>query len=159
MARGRRTETGRLNITVRGGVDVSQQIYGDSKGSYFQGSIPDQDITVRVQGGVKHYWHLCLDNVATGRQYPFVFAYELLIGRTPLTNGGENKLVLSEDVSVSGNHCRILEMAGRLVIEDLGSRNHTFLNGYMIQQPTELPMWGQIKVGQTTLRVSQMEKK
>ena len=103
MARGRRTETGRLNITVRGGVDVSQQIYGDSKGSYFQGSIPDQDITVRVQGGVKHYWHLCLDNVATGRQYPFVFAYELLIGRTPLTNGGENKLVLSADVSVSGS--------------------------------------------------------
>ena len=148
-----------MNITVKDGVDVEKQIYGDRKGSYFQGSIPEQDFTVRVQGGKKHYWHLCMDNINTGQQYPFVFDHMLLIGRTPQSNAGEDKLVLSDDASVSGNHCRIYEMSGRLVIEDLNSRNHTFLNGYMIQQPTELPMWGLIKVGQSTLRILEMEKK
>ena len=159
MGKGRRLETGRLSITVKGGVDVNQQIYGDKKGSYFQGSIPAQDQTVLVDSGHKYNWYLCLENTATGQQYPFVFGYMLLIGRTPKTSPEEVKLVLSEDVSVSGNHCRIFEMAERLVIEDLNSRNHTFLNGYMIQQPTELPMWGSIRVGQSTLRVIQMEKK
>ena len=115
MGKGRRLETGRLSITVKGGVDVNQQIYGDKKGSYFQGSIPAQDQTVLVDSGHKYNWYLCLENTATGQQYPFVFGYMLLIGRTPKTSPEEVKLVLSEDVSVSGNHWVISQTAcGRI---------------------------------------------
>ena len=73
-------------------------------------------------------------------------------------NSGEVKLVLARDGSVSGNHCKIYEMSNRLVIMDLGSRNHTFLNGMMVQQPTEIPLWGQIQVGKSVFRVAAVDK-
>lgn len=159
MSRGRRTETGRLNITVKDGVDVNYQMYGDKKGSYFQGSVPEQDVTVRVEGGSRTLWNLVLDDLETGERRTFQFSHEMLIGRTPPLSQSQVKLVLNKDASVSGNHCRIFEMSERLVIMDLGSRNHTYLNGMQVQQATELPMYGQIQVGKSAFRVVYMEKK
>jgi pSer/pThr/pTyr-binding forkhead associated (FHA) protein len=41
---------------------------------------------------------------------------------------------------------------------DLGSKNHTYLNGTQITQPTELAMWSQIQVGKSAFRVINMGK-
>ena len=158
MAHARRTETGKLNITVKDGVDVQSQSYGDHKGSYFQGSVPYKDSTFYVYGGKKQYWTLILENTKTGEREEFCFNYEMLIGRTLPANQSEVKLVLNMDGAVSGNHCRIYEMEKRLVIEDLGSKNHTFLNGLIVQQPTEIPQWGLIRAGASEFRVIYMVK-
>ena len=153
----KRPGTGTLNITVRGGVNVEDQRYSNTKGDYFKGFMAG-DKTVLVSDGARRYWTIVMDDVQTGERYTFTFSYEMLIGRTPPQNSGEVKLVLARDGSVSGNHCKIYEMSNRLVIMDLGSRNHTFLNGMMVQQPTEIPLWGQIQVGKSVFRVAAVDK-
>ena len=157
MAGRKKPETGALNITVRGGVDVKDQRYSDKKGDYFIAS-PIGDITVMVNEGERKYWTVMLDDLQTGERHVFRFSYEMLIGRTPPQDANEVKLVLNKDGSVSGRHCKIYEMSKRLVIEDLGSRNHTFLNGSQVRQATEIPLWGQIQVGKTMLRVVSVNK-
>ena len=154
---GKKVETGRLNITVKDGVDVDRQRYGDTKGSYFEGAGQFDERTVIVHGEKRSEWSLLLEDVKNGGRQNFRFGYEMLIGRTP-PQGGEVKLVISGDGSVSGRHCMIYEQSGRLVIMDLGSKNHTYLNGTQITQPTELAMWSQIQVGKSAFRVINMGK-
>lgn len=154
---GRKAETGSLNITVRGGVNVTDQRFSDTKGDYFIGS-PSRDRTILVNDAPRRYWTIVLDDLQTGERRAFTFGYEMLIGRTQPQTNTEVKFVLSKDPSVSGNHCKIYEMSKRLVIEDLGSRNHTYLNGMQVLQPTEIPLWGQIRVGKSSFRVVSVEK-
>lgn len=157
MAGRKKPETGKMNITVRGGVNVNDQRYGDTKGDYFKGFAVN-DNTIFVQKDERRYWKIILEDQETGGRYEFMFSYEMLIGRTPPRNNSEVKLVLDKDGAVSGDHCKIYEMANRLVIADLGSKNHTFLNGMQIQQPTEIPPWGQIQVGRSSFRVVYVAK-
>ncbi len=157
MAHDRRTETGRLNITVKDGVDVEKQSYGDRKGSYFQGSVPYQDVTRYVSGGKRKNWTIILEDTKTGQRKEFCFNYEMYIGRTPARQA-EVKMVLNMDGAVSGYHCRIYEIENRLVIQDLGSKNFTYLNGFIVQQPTEIPQWGLIRAGSSEFRVVYMVK-
>ena len=141
---GKKLATGVLNITVKDGVDVNAQRYGDTKGSYFDGSdLPDTN-TVLVNDRSRRYWTIMLDNMATGERNTFTFSYEMLIGRTPPKTASE--------------HSKIYEMGNRLVIMDLGSRNSTYLNGTKVYQPMEIPMWGQIRIGQNSFRVVYMAK-
>lgn len=158
MSKYGRSGTGRLNITVRDGVDVNYQVYGEKVGSYFKASVPERDKTVYVNGDRRRSWTISLEDMGTGTIASFKFYKEMYIGRTPAQDQSQVKMVLGGDISVSGMHCRIYETGGRLVIEDLGSTNHTFLNEMMVQQPTEIPLWGTIKVGRTFFRVRQMDK-
>ena len=155
---GKKLATGVLNITVKDGVDVNAQRYGDTKGSYFDGSdLPDTN-TVLVNDRQRRYWTIMLDSMAIGERERFTFSYEMLIGRTPPKTASEVKFVLAKDTTVSGEHSKIYEMGNRLVIMDLGSRNSTYLNGMKVYQPMEIPMWGQIRIGQNSFRVVYMAK-
>ena len=78
----KRPETGTLNITVRGGVNVEDQRYSNTKGDYFKGFMAG-DKTVLVSDGARRYWTIVMDDVQTGERYTFTFSYEMLIGRTP----------------------------------------------------------------------------
>ena len=83
----------------------------------------------RVRGGE--------DLVATGR--------EILIGRA-----GECALALRTvvDTVVSKRHCRVLfDEAGRAAIEDLASRNGTYLNGKAVQGRLPLRIGDRIMLG------------
>ena len=65
---GKKLATGVLNITVKDGVDVNAQRYGDTKGSYFDGSdLPDTN-TVLVKEGSRRYWTIMMDKLATGER-------------------------------------------------------------------------------------------
>jgi len=71
---------------------------------------------------------------------------------------GENVLGRDPEVavwidlnSVSRRHARILVANGRATIEDLGSRNGTYVQGQRITKPTKLTTGDQIKVGAAKL--------
>jgi diguanylate cyclase (GGDEF)-like protein len=62
-----------------------------------------------------------------------------------------NAEVKVEDDGISRTHARIRSETGRAWLEDLGSRNGTFLNGSKIEGPTELREGDKIQVGRGTV--------
>jgi EmrB/QacA subfamily drug resistance transporter len=70
------------------------------------------------------------------------------VGREPAVG-----LALAEDHMVSRLHARLTPHASGLVVEDLGSRNGTFINGWAIKQPTLAGFGDQIVIGQTALQL------
>ena len=73
---------------------------------------------------------------------------ETTIGRT------EGNHVLLQDDLVSRRHAVIRRQGEGYVIEDLGSRNGTFVNGARIDSPTSLRPGDTITIGNTQLTVS-----
>lgn len=83
--------------------------------------------------------------------------------RTPVRLGGErrtltigrdpsNDLVL-EDASLSRNHARITLDGGEAVLEDLGSRNGTLLNGDRLLGPRRVKAGDEVVLGRLSLRL------
>ena len=83
-----------------------------------------------------------------------VEAEPLLIGRAA---GSESAGALGDDPELSREHARISVSDGVLVIEDLGSRNGTFVNDKRIEASTELQDGDRIKLGSSTLTFEQLD--
>lgn len=74
-------------------------------------------------------------------------SFSFLIGRST-----EADLSIS-DLSVSRRHCRIFRQVQNIMLEDLGSRVGTFLNGQKVNHPIDLYDGDEIKLGSAVLRV------
>ncbi len=72
---------------------------------------------------------------------------DILIGRAD-----DCSFVLNDDFA-SAHHARLLPRDGEWFVEDLDSRNGTFLNGQRIEQPEKLSPGMEIRIGRTTLRL------
>jgi hypothetical protein len=82
-----------------------------------------------------------------GETYPL--GDELTVGR-----GGGCGVVLPEDTFVSTVHARLFRRGDDLFVEDLGSRNGTFVNGEQVQAPTRLRRGDRVQFGQTVTEVT-----
>ncbi len=82
---------------------------------------------------------------------PITYPY-FSIGREP-----NSHLCLYDDTTVSRNHCviRVEEVSGHkeLMVEDLQSRNGTYLNGKRLQGQAKLPVPSWLVVGKTRLSI------
>jgi DNA-binding winged helix-turn-helix (wHTH) protein len=70
---------------------------------------------------------------------------ELIAGREP------DAAVWLESPRVSRHHARILVRGGAATVEDLGSKNGTFVRGVRITKPTRLEPGDEIRIGPFTL--------
>jgi pSer/pThr/pTyr-binding forkhead associated (FHA) protein len=72
----------------------------------------------------------------------------------PLTVGraADADLVLADDL-VSRRHARVSQRGAGAVVEDLGSRNGTFVNGNQIHGPTRLVPGDQLQLGVTLVEL------
>src|SRR5712691_2372875 len=76
------------------------------------------------------------------------------LGPVPLTFGrAPASSVILDDDDVSREHCRIRASGDGYLIEDLGSRNGTILNGREIMEPTHLRPGDLIVVGRALFEV------
>ncbi len=75
----------------------------------------------------------------------------ILSGSTRLGRGKENDVVLP-DPFASNHHAVIHLRNGQYWLEDLGSRNGTYLNGLLLTRPAVLANGDQIKVGDVIFR-------
>jgi pSer/pThr/pTyr-binding forkhead associated (FHA) protein len=77
------------------------------------------------------------------------------LGGAPVEIGREEGtgVVLGADELVSRHHVRLTPDVGGVVVEDLGSRNGTFVNGDEIAGPARLQPGGQLLVGVTVLEL------
>ena len=80
----------------------------------------------------------------TGRR--FAFQEEITIGR-----GRENDVVIPENF-VSHRHATIFLHGAQYIIEDLGSVNHTYVNGQVLEGRTYLKSGDEIRIGMVTLK-------
>src|SRR5207248_2877438 len=81
-----------------------------------------------------------------GGEYPLPGEKEIVIGR-----GGELDIVLVEDM-VSRKHAKITTQGGKIVIQDLGSTNGTFVNGEKIKR-ARLKEGDRVLIGTSILKV------
>jgi pSer/pThr/pTyr-binding forkhead associated (FHA) protein len=79
---------------------------------------------------------------------------ELVIGRRV---SGEGRL--SDDHELSRRHARVArDASGRLTIEDLGSANGTFVNGERVRGRQVLNVGDSVRIGSTTLQLTDVER-
>jgi FHA domain len=64
---------------------------------------------------------------------------------------------LGDDSQLSRRHARVSIDGGRLLIEDMGSTNGTFVNGDQIRGPTALSPGDTVQLGDSTLRLVRAE--
>jgi len=72
---------------------------------------------------------------------------EVVMGRSP-----ECDFQLGDDFA-SGRHARLFRRGSDWFVEDLDSRNGTFVDGGRIDQPERVGVGSDIKVGRTTVRL------
>lgn len=77
-----------------------------------------------------------------GELYPL--AEEITVGR-----GGGCSIVLPDDNYVSTVHARLFRRGSDVFVEDLGSRNGTYVNGEQATAPTRLRRGDRVQFGQT----------
>ena len=77
-----------------------------------------------------------------GEIYPL--GDEITVGR-----GGGCGIVLTEDQFVSTVHARVVRRGDDVFVEDLGSRNGTFVNGEKVTATTKLRRGDRVQFGQT----------
>ena len=82
-----------------------------------------------------------------GETYPL--GDEITVGR-----GGGCGIVLPDDGFVSTVHARVFRRGDEVFVEDLGSRNGTFLNGDRVATPTRLRRGDRVQFGQTVAEVT-----
>ena len=82
-----------------------------------------------------------------GETYPL--GDEITVGR-----GGGCGIVLPDDGFVSTVHARVFRRGDELFVEDLGSRNGTFLNGDQLTTSTRLRRGDRVQFGQTITEVT-----
>ncbi len=71
---------------------------------------------------------------------------------TSLGRGPQNTIVLN-DISISADHALISYRLGQWWVEDVGSRNGTYLNDVRIDQPTVIHGSDVVRVGMVSLGV------
>lgn len=86
-----------------------------------------------------------------GRSYTFENTNQLLIGRDPACD------IFIDEKMVSKNHARILCNGDELAIEDMLSRNGTFLNSSRISTSKSLVSGDTITIGMSVFKVMQIE--
>jgi DNA-binding winged helix-turn-helix (wHTH) protein len=96
-----------------------------------------------VEGGEAPLGAPC--GVVWGERQIVLLAGENVIGRAPEAR------IFVDLARVSRRHARILVGDGRAVLEDLGSKNGTFLRGERLTQPTELVDGDEIWAGSLVL--------
>jgi len=93
-------------------------------------------------------WRLVVVEPPSEAGAAYVIEDEITMGR-----GGGCTIPLGFDTFVSTVHARAFDRDGTLWIEDLGSRNGTFVNGEQVHEATKVAKGTRVQVGETVLEV------
>jgi pSer/pThr/pTyr-binding forkhead associated (FHA) protein len=93
-------------------------------------------------------WRLVLVEPAAEAGATFPVEGEVTLGR-----GGGCTVPLAFDTFVSQVHARAFDRDGALWVEDLGSRNGTYVDDQPVHEPTHVAKGARIRVGETVLEV------
>jgi len=61
----------------------------------------------------------------------------------------DNTIAITDDTYLSGHHAKVSAAEGRVIVDDLASRNGTYLNGTRITEPRTVKIGDRIQIGYT----------
>ena len=93
-------------------------------------------------------WRLVLLEPAAEAGATFPIDGEVTLGR-----GGGCTVPLAFDTFVSQVHARAFDRDGNLWVEDLGSRNGTFVDGEQVHEAVRVAKGARLQIGETVLEV------
>ena len=102
----------------------------------------------KAKANARKHWRLVLVEPRSEAGTAYAVEDEATLGR-----GGGCTVPLGFDTFVSQVHARAVDRNGTLWIEDLGSRNGTFVNGEQVHEPTKVAKGARVQVGETVLEV------
>ena len=82
-----------------------------------------------------------------------VFRYPIDGSVTIGRNIDRVNIAIDYNPTVSGKHCEVTARGGRFYVRDLGSSNHTYVNGRIIKGETELRTGNLLRIGEVELLV------
>lgn len=100
------------------------------------------------RGRGRKSWRLILVEPAAEAGASFPIDDEITLGR-----GGGCGVPLAFDTFVSQVHARAFDRDGALWVEDLGSRNGTFVDGEQVHEAVRVAKGARVQVGETVLEV------
>lgn len=110
----------------------------------------DEDTTALIRDVVPTRFHVTLVNEANPEdKHEIELSNSIIIGRKPVCD-----IVLENDKSVSGKHCRVFITEGLVFIEDMGSTNGTSVNDTKISEATEIRTGDVIVIGRKRFVIS-----
>ena len=148
---------GNKNVIVNSyGIDVGNRQMGGNQEQYFKGMSGEMPVTALLnQKGYRPSYsctQIIFHNVENGREIRGDFGSYLDIGRGRWAEA--EFLHISDNPMVSNRHCRIVREYGAVYLEDLQSRNHTYLNGYQVEQHMQVKSGDIIALGSEEFRIT-----
>ncbi len=124
-------------------------------------ALPDEPLIPQIRWGTAYFGEKTLLRIRVRDQnalFEVGFTDELILGRT---HGGEIPDVdlsnyNAKDLGVSRQHVKLTRETATVMVQDLGSKNGTYLNGQKLMpyQPRVLRNEDELRLGRLTLRVS-----
>lgn len=89
--------------------------------------------------------YIGLYQLYTGRTYEGWLESELQVGR--MGQQGEIPVLVLDDAAVSKKHCMFYRQGEQVMVKDLGSKNHTYVNGCRIQGAVPITEGDRLSLG------------
>lgn len=105
---------------------------------------------------VKKQWKVILENLDTWEKFTFIFYDNIGIGRSKGNQEFEKYLSVQDDPRISKLHCAIIRKDDMLYLEDMDSRNGTYLNGKRIRKPIVIQKDDVIGLGGTKIEIKKI---
>lgn len=118
----------------------------------------DETAPIQVQKPkkTKRQWKIIMENLDSWEKYTFIFYDNIGIGRGKRTPEFEKYITINDDPRISKLHCAIIHEGDKLYLKDMESRNGTYLNGQLLEEPVAIQKEDVIGLGQTKIEVKKI---
>lgn len=141
-------------ISVRTGELVNDNALGKSGSGLIYAERSDEDTIVqsyRRGGPHKDIVQVCLIHEETQQRYNFIVTTRIILGSLPAD--GDNERIEIPAYGISRSHCMFGLQGKLLYVQDLNSRNHTYLNGRMLVQAEYVADGSKLQLGRESFLV------
>ncbi|MEE1086356.1 MAG: FHA domain-containing protein [Schaedlerella sp.] len=129
--------------------DVDEEDIEDETEEEEEGDVTEEIPSVSV----KKQWKLIFENLETWEKKSIIFYDAIGIGRKRGNDQFEKYYIVKDDPRVSKLHCAIISRDGQLYLEDMDSRNGTYLNGEKLDRPVMIQKEDVIGLGETRIEI------
>lgn len=140
----------RKDVHISGGVNVETgQISSDN--NYFKGISRSLEGTIVVGYDYRKHtiFNCTIHDINKSKKTTVQIKDVIIIGRLQ----SPEIYSITDDNMVSQRHCKLYLQDNKLWLCDMGSKNHTFLNGEIVTLPVECKSGDVITVGKTMLSI------